>query len=303
VKRRMNGLLRLTRYKEYPFFVIITSLLGAAAANGFLGWKLIGVLTANLLAVAFAFMINDVEDAPDDALDPAKVNRNPVSASDLSARTGLLASFGVAIAAGLMYAALGIWPLVMGLSCLAIAYLYSWRRIRLKSKPVVDLISHGLMLAGLQYLSAYFSFEPSPFSRWVYPFVFVVGISLYGELINELRDLKGDREAGITHTANLIGQRAAFWLMIGLLSIGIGSGVVTIFIIHLIPLWTLLVWGVLALFLVIPKLVRLRQHTSQIAMQESFHKPIEIAAAFALLLQFIVPWAAVFFSLPYFHNW
>jgi 4-hydroxybenzoate polyprenyltransferase len=303
VKRRMNGLIRLTRYKEYPFFVIITSLLGAAAAHGYLGWKLIGVLTANLLAVAFAFMINDVEDAPDDALDPAKVKRNPVSATDISARTGLLASFGVAIPAGLVYFALGIWPLVMGLSCLAIAYLYSWRRIRLKSKPVADLVSHGLMLAGLQYLAAYFSFEPSPFSRWVYPFVFVVGISLYGELINELRDLRGDREAGITHTANLIGQRAAFWLMIGMLSIGIGSGVVTIFIIHLIPLWTLLVWGALSIILVIPELVRLRQHTSQIAMQESFHKPIEIAAAFALLLQFIVPWAAVFFSLPYFHNW
>ncbi len=299
----MNGLIRLTRYKEYPFFVIITSLLGAAAAHGFLGWKLIGMLTANLLAVAFAFMINDVEDAPDDALDPAKVKRNPVSATDISTRTGMLASFGVAIAAGLVYIALGIWPLVMGLSSLAIAYLYSWRRIRLKSKPVADLVSHGLMLAGLQFLSAYFSFEPSHFSRWLYPFMSIVGISLYGELFNELRDLKGDREAGITHTANLIGQRAAFWLMIGLLSIGIGSGVVTIFIIHLIPLWTLLVWGALAIILVIPKLVRLRQHTSRIAMQESFHKPIEIAAAFALLLQFIVPWAAVFFSQPYFHNW
>jgi 4-hydroxybenzoate polyprenyltransferase len=267
-----------------------------------LGWKLIGVLTANLLAVAFAFMINDVEDAPDDALDPAKVKRNPVSATDLSARTGRLTSFGVAIAAGLVYAALGIWPLVMGLSCLALAYLYSWRRIRLKSKPAADLISHGMMLAGLQYLSAYFSFEPSPFSRWVYPFVFVVGISLYGGLINELRDLKGDREAGITHTANLIGQRAAFWLMIGLLSIGIGSGVLTIFIVHLIPVWTLLVWAALAGILVIPKLVRLRRHASRIAMQESFHKPIEIAAAFALLLQFIVPWAVGFFSLPYFHG-
>lgn len=303
MKRQLAGLIRLTRYKEYPFFVIITSLLGAAAAHGFLGWKLIGVLTANLLAVAFAFMINDVEDAPDDALDPAKVKRNPVSAADLSARTGLLASFGVAIAAGLVYAALGIWPLVMGLSCLGIAYLYSWRRIRLKSKPVVDLISHGLMLAGLQYLSAYFSFEPSPFSRWVYPFVFVVGISLYGELINELRDLKGDREAGITHTANLIGQQAAFWLMTGLLSIGIGSGVVTIFIVHLIPVWTLLVWAALASILVIPKLVRIRRHASRIAMQESFHKPIEIAAAFALMLQFIIPWAVRFFSLPYFHSW
>ena len=59
-------------------------------------------------------MINDVEDAPDDALDPAKVKRNPVSAADLAARTGLLASVGVAIAAGLVCAALGIWPWLWG---------------------------------------------------------------------------------------------------------------------------------------------------------------------------------------------
>ena len=303
MKRRLNGLIRLTRYKEYPFFVIITSLLGAAAAHGSLGWKLLGVLTANLLAVAFAFMINDVEDAPDDALDPAKSNRNPVSAADLSARTGRLAAFGVALAAGAVYAFLGVWPLITGLGCLMIAYLYSWRRVRLKSKPFADLVSHGLMLAGLQYLSAFFSFQPVPFSRWVYPLMFVVGISLYGEMINELRDLKGDRKAGITHTANLIGQRAAYWLMIGLLMIGIGSGVVTIFIIHLIPAWAILFWVALTTILVIPQLVRLRQRSSRIAMQESFHKPIEIAAAFALLLQFILPWAAGVFSFSFFHGW
>jgi 4-hydroxybenzoate polyprenyltransferase len=219
----------LTRYKEYPFFVTITSLLAAAAAHGTLGWKLIGVLSANLLAVAFAFMINDVEDAPDDALDPAKVGRNPVSAADISARTGRLASFGVALAAGLVYAFLGLWPFITGLSCLVIAYLYSWRRVRLKSMPFADLASHCLILAGLQYLAAYFSFAPAPFSRWVYPFIFVVAFSLYGELFNELRDLKGDQEAGITHTANLIGQRAASWLMIGLGLTGIVSGVITIY--------------------------------------------------------------------------
>ncbi len=303
MKRRLNGLIRLTRYKEYPFFVIITSLLGAAAAHGSLGWKLMGVLTANLLAVAFAFMINDVEDAPDDALDPVKINRNPVSAGDLSARTGRLAAFGVALAAGLVYAFLGVWPLITGLGCLMIAYLYSWRRVRLKSKPFADLVSHGLMLAGLQYLSAFFSFQPVPFSRWVYPLVFVVGISLYGEMINELRDLKGDRKAGITHTANLIGQRAAYWLMIGLLMIGIGSGVVTIFIIHLIPAWAILFWVALTAILVIPQLVRLRQRSSRIAMQESFHKPIEIAAAFTLLLQFILPWTAGIFPFAFFHGW
>lgn len=291
MKKQLNGLIRLTRYQEYLFFVIVTSLLGAATASGVLGWKLIGVLTVNLLAVAFAFMINDVEDAPDDALDPTKLKRNPVSAADLSVRTGRLALICVAAIAGLVYALLGIWPFVSGLSCLMLAYLYSWRRVRLKSRPIVDLISHGLMLAGLQFLSAYLSFAPVPFTRWVWPFMFVVGISLYGELFNELRDLKGDQKVGITHTVNMIGQRAAYWLMFGLLLTGISSGGVTIFVIHLIPLWVFLLWITFAAFLVIPKILRIRRHSSRAALQELFHKPIEIAAACALSLQFFSPWA------------
>ncbi len=280
----MNGLIRFTRYKEYPFFVIVTTLLGAAAAHGVLGWRLLGVLATNILAVAFAFMINDVEDAPDDALNPVKVKRNPVSAADLSARTGRLASYCVAITAGLMFAFLGIWPFITGLSCLVVAYLYSWRRVRLKSRPFADLVSHGLMLAGLQFLCAYFTFEPAPFSRRVFPFLFVVGISLYGELLNELRDLKGDRQASIVHAAKWIGQRASYWLMMALLLTGVSSGVITIFVIHLIPTWILLAWVAFTVILVLPKLLRLRQHSFQVALQESFHKPIEIAVAFALLL-------------------
>jgi 4-hydroxybenzoate polyprenyltransferase len=303
MKRQLIGLIRLTRFTEFVSFVIFTSLLGATAAHGFFGWKLIGVLTANLLAVAFAFMINDVEDAPDDALDPAKVNRNPVSAADISTRAGRLASFGVALGAGLVYAFLGFWPFITGLSCLVIAYLYSWRRVRLKSMPFADLVSHGFMLAGTQYLASYFSFEPVLSSSWVFPFLLVMGISMYGELFNELRDLDGDQIAGITHTANLIGQRAAFWLMIGLLLIGIGSGVITIFIIRLIPLWILLVWIALSTILVIARLARLHQHSTLIAKQESFHKPIEIAAAFALLLLFITPWVAGFFPFAFFNGW
>jgi 4-hydroxybenzoate polyprenyltransferase len=110
----MNALIRLTRYKEYTFFVTITSLLGAATAEGFFGWKLVGVLAANFLAVAFAFMINDIEDAPEDALDPAKAKRNPVSAAELSYTSARLATFSVAGAAGLLYLFLGIWPFVTG---------------------------------------------------------------------------------------------------------------------------------------------------------------------------------------------
>ncbi len=44
-------------------------------------------------------MINDVEDAPDDALNPEKVHRNPVSAGLLTPRTARLISFIVALIA------------------------------------------------------------------------------------------------------------------------------------------------------------------------------------------------------------
>jgi 4-hydroxybenzoate polyprenyltransferase len=274
---------------------MITSLLGAATADGFFGWKLVGVLAANFLAVAFAFMINDVEDAPDDALDPAKARRNPISAAELSSTTARLAAFSVACLAGLIFLFLGIWPFVTGLSCLVIAYLYSWRRIRLKSRPIADLVAHALMLAGLQFFTAYFAFEPAPFSRWIYPFVFIVAISLYGELFNELRDLDCDRKAGIRHTANLLGQRAAYGLMMSFLAIGFGSGLGTIFVIRLIPNWVLYLLLVFTAILVLRPILHLRSHSSHLVLQESFQKPIEIAAAFALALQFIYPWAAQFF--------
>ena len=111
--RIIGGLIRLTRYKEFIAFVIITTLLGSIAADATFGWRLILVLVANWLAVGFAFMINDVEDAEDDALNPKKINRNPVSCKDLSERNGYIASFIIAGLALIAYSFLGTVPLIL----------------------------------------------------------------------------------------------------------------------------------------------------------------------------------------------
>ena len=63
----IKGIIKLTRFDEYVWFVIVTTALGAAAGGGTFGWQWIVALLANWVAVAFAFMINDVEDADDDA--------------------------------------------------------------------------------------------------------------------------------------------------------------------------------------------------------------------------------------------
>ena len=95
MNQTIKGIIKLTRFDEYVWFVIVTTCLGAAAGanGGSFGWQWIVALLANWAAVGFAFMINDVEDADDDALNPAKINRNPVSAGILTKREANIASY------------------------------------------------------------------------------------------------------------------------------------------------------------------------------------------------------------------
>lgn len=289
MKRQIAAVLRLARYREFLFFVVITTLLGASSGHGFLSWRLLVVLVANWLAVAFAFMINDVEDADDDALDPAKARRNPVSAKDLSRRTARDISWAVAGMAALLFATLGLVPFLLGMSALLLGFFYSWLPIRLKSIPLLDLLSHGLMLAGLQFLAGYATFTPQPLWIWGFPFAFVVFFSLYGELYNELRDYECDCRAGVTHTARLLGKQAAGWLMTGFFLLGSVSGILAVVISKVISPWVLAVMAILAAVLLIRPLLRVSRHASMVELQQPFQKPLEIAAAGALAIQVVVP--------------
>ena len=281
-KQQVRGIISLTRHKEYIVFVIVTTLLGARVSGAEIDWRLLLVLVANWLAVGFSFMINDVEDAPDDALNPAKVNRNPVSAGRISPRVGYAASFVVAALAALAYFFLGPIPFWLGMACLAIGLVYSWRMIRLKSMPVVDLISHGLLLAGLQFLCGYFTFAPNGGGDWIAPFVFVVSISLYGELFNEVRDLEGDLKAGVTHTAALIGERAAHVLMYALLA-GAGVSFVYSIAVGLIPLWVLAVMFALGAVILARPILRMKRG-SAIDLTGPLHEPIQVVGALTMIV-------------------
>lgn len=290
MKQRLIGVLRLTRYREYLGFVGVTTFLGVIAARGPLGWPVLGVLVANWLAVGFAFMINDVEDAADDALDPAKANRNPVSAGILSRRLAYAASFIVALLAAVTYAWLGRQPFMVGALCLLLGFFYSWRPVRLKAIPVADLVSHCLMLAGLQFMAGYVTFSAARGPRFWLPFIFVMVLSIYGELYNEMRDLEGDRKAGVTHTAALLGPRATNRLMVVLLGIGVVTGLLTELVYRIIPLQVIAMVGALAFVLLLWTMLRLRGGQSAIRAQAPFHKPLEIVAAVALGAQILWPW-------------
>jgi len=109
--------------------------------------------------------------------------------------------------------------------------------------------------------------------------MFVVGVSLYGELFNEIRDLKGDLAAGLRHTAAVLGKKPTYWIMFSFLILGVLSAVYMIFFEKLITPWVLwLCLGLSILFLILP-LFKAFKHRNFVQLQESLQKPFEIAAA------------------------
>lgn len=106
----------------------------------------------------------------------------------------------------------------MGVLTLLLGWLYSWRRVRLKAWPVVDVVSHALMLSALLVLAGYYACAPGlGRAGWV-----ALGaglISAYGQLYNQMRDYDTDRAAGLRNTAALLGRRAARGVMFGCLGL------------------------------------------------------------------------------------
>lgn len=209
---KLIGLIRLTRWKEYVPFAVPLTLMGALLANKPLDWRLIAVMIANILAVAYAFMINDIEDAPDDALDPHRAARNPIAMGEISPRTGWMASAVVVLVAVALYAVGGLWVLGIGVLTVLLSHLYSWKPVRLKAWPVADVTSHSLMLSGLLFLASYFTYGTNPGWVWLVALAATL-MSIYGQLYNQLRDYHMDKAAGLHNTAIIVGERVTRLLM------------------------------------------------------------------------------------------
>ena len=206
---KLAALLRLTRWREHlPFTIpltIVGGLLAVEPEAAAVDWRLMAVLAGNALAMSFAFMINDIEDAPDDALDPVKRAHNVISSGLLSRREGQLVTAAAGILAFLLFATAGAFTLLLGAVMLVLCYLYSAHPFRFKARPLTDVVSHALMLSGLIIATGYFAYERQPGAVWLV----IAAASLfsaYGQFYNQVADFDVDQQAGLNNTAALLGK-------------------------------------------------------------------------------------------------
>ena len=288
--KQLIGIWRLLRFNDYAGAVVFTTCLGVAAAGGQFGWKMILVLVANWLAVGFAFMCNDVEDAPDDARDPKKVNRNPVTAGLLSSGQANFASFLVAGIGFLLFLPLGMTVTVLGGICIILGFLYSYRPLRFKGIAVLDVVSHMIMLSSLQLLCGYFAFAETLNTAYIAPLLSMTAASAYGQIFNQVRDFEGDQVAGLKNTAGLLGKPSAQVLMQGLLTLAVVAGAYALIIDQIAPWWVFAFGLALLFIIIIPGVVRgIRNRNFQQA-----HAPVIYALPYVgtamMAAWFLVPW-------------
>jgi len=158
-----------------------------------------------VLAMVFAFMINDVIDAPDDALNPIKKKSNVISQGILSIKEANAISGGIFLLSAVLFLPGGLWSFFYGMSTLILSFLYSAPPFRLKARPIVDVLSHVLMLSALLMLSSYFVYSTALSSAW-WVIAAITFASAYGQFYNQVDDFETDKLAGLNNTAMLLGK-------------------------------------------------------------------------------------------------
>lgn len=199
----------LYRPSDHILFTIPLVLLGYAVAARVESvtpqiMTLLILVGANVAAMSFAFAFNEIEDAEDDKKDPHRAN--PLARGHLTeSQAILIASFAFVISF-FLFAQVNLNVARTGILTLVLSFLYSFKPIRFKSTPIFDLLSHGLMLSGLIFLSSYLALSTN-LTRALPLFLCLTIFSIYGQFYNQLRDFKEDTSAKLKNTTALLGKK------------------------------------------------------------------------------------------------
>jgi len=161
------------------------------------------------LFLAFAFSINNSFDRDCDAEHDEKSGKNPIVRGLISFEESLIFSSVIAIV-GLALTYLWFNPLnfMLYLALMMLGGAYSTPPLRLKSTPILDLISHGLFFGALLYLyGASASGGLNLQTTIISSSLFLYSVIL--ELRNHLEDYHADLNSGLRTTVCWLGYERA----------------------------------------------------------------------------------------------
>lgn len=226
----MKNFYRLSRLTHYLWLILFLtiSLIWLISPQNLFSSKTIIVLLADIFLTGFGFSFNDIEDAEDDYYILEKRKRNPISSGNLTKKQGYVFSFLLLLTGLSLLLLINYLVFFIGVILAFVEFFYSWKNVRLKSIPVVDLVSHAIGFGFIQFLITYLIFRP--LDLLVIPFLLIIiSFSLIGDICQELKDFNVDKKTKIKNTIQKMGKSKIKKLLITTTLIIIVGSIAVIF--------------------------------------------------------------------------
>lgn len=204
MKINLEPYIRLLRIKEWRAFIWMP-LIGLIIAKGYLAppFSIIVFYLMTFFFLGLGFSVNECFDVKEDKFEKGRIN--PVEVGDLNFKTAL--GFSILLGA-LGVGSSAFFGTKVFLFCLTgalVGFFYSAPPLRMKSRPVLDLISHGFFAGAFLVALPFLIFSPqlTLFHYLIIFAIFYVSITL--ELRNHLEDYESDKKAGLRTFACVFG--------------------------------------------------------------------------------------------------
>ena len=208
----VRGLAKMVRLRTFLLFFLAAPIGSLVASSMILFEGVMSMMFAGF-TIMFGLVLNDVEDAELDKL--AGKNRNPIATRELSKREGFFIALIFLSLSLSMIPFLNLYNQILGLVVIILSYTYS-SGIRAKSKPLIDVIYHGLCLA---IFAAVGYIQQKPFDvRCLLLSTVIFFLSGVSQIFQQIRDWESDQKMRAT-TVIRLGKRKSLILCLIFFSI------------------------------------------------------------------------------------
>lgn len=203
--RKIKTILKLLRVKEWRAFILIL-LFGLLVSHAYYShWlKITLFFLMSFFFLAYGYLINDSFDTNEDAFDKQKINLILLGKASF-VKTFLISLFfaflGLTIA--LFFGFKTFLFSLLGVICV---FLYSVPPFRFKSRPFLDLFSHGFFGGMFFFLLPFFAFQKAISSSCFFLSLLIFYFSIILEIRNHLEDYEFDKKANVKTTVCFLGK-------------------------------------------------------------------------------------------------
>ncbi|RLJ00508.1 MAG: 4-hydroxybenzoate polyprenyltransferase [Candidatus Aenigmatarchaeota archaeon] len=195
------SLMRIKNWRAYLLISILGFLLSFGYTNDII--KITAFFIAVSLYLGFSFSINECFDTSEDRL---KGTKNPIALGKIKFEHGLCFSGILAILGLSLAAVFGMNAFLFYLTMILLSLAYSSKPLRLKSRFILDLLSHGLFFGAFLFIFPFIVFSKAINIIHYLIMLVIFYFSIILELRNHISDFDYDRRAGLKTSACVLGK-------------------------------------------------------------------------------------------------